>query len=178
MDYKNYKFGYGEIIKYILIWGGISAVLAYFFYRSAIGAIVLFLFLPLFMKYERKKCQEKRAMKMRLEFKEMLRFLSTELQTGESVENALFCVYREMKKMFGEKSEMVKECEAIVRGIENNVVTEKLFMSLGVRSGIDEIYDFSEVFYSANRSKGNLREIILDTTETINAKIEMKFQKK
>ena len=46
--------------------------------------------------------------------------------------------------------------------------------SFGERSCIEEIKDFSEVFSIAKRSGGNIKEIISDTTDVIDAKIEMK----
>ena len=69
---------------------------------------------------------------------------------------------------------MTRECETIVRGLENNLVLEKLVLSFGERSCVEEISEFTEVFSIAKRSGGNLKEIISDTTEVIDTKIEMK----
>ena len=111
---------------------------------------------------------------MTLEFKEMIRIIAVNLQAGSSAENAFRSAYREIRYMFGEKSFMTKECEFIVRGLENNLVLENLVVSFGERSCIEEIRDFSEVFSVAKRSGGNLKEIIADTTDVIDTKIEMK----
>ncbi|MBO4785156.1 MAG: type II secretion system F family protein [Lachnospiraceae bacterium] len=111
---------------------------------------------------------------MTLEFKEMIRIIAVNLQAGSSAENAFRSAYREIRYMFGEKSFMTKECEFIVRGLENNLVLENLVASFGERSCIEEIRDFSEVFSVAKRSGGNLKEIIADTTDVIDTKIEMK----
>lgn len=174
MDYRTYKFTKRELIKNIVIWALISGVPAFFFYRSLIAWIVIFLFCPVFLKYRKKECLKKRANRMNMEFKELIRFLSSSLQAGMSVENAFSCAYCDMEKLFSSEAIMTKECEAIVHGIENNLVVEKLLLSLGERSGVEEINEFALVFAVANRSGGNLRDIIADTTDTINAKIEMK----
>jgi len=174
MRYDKYKLSLKEIFIGILIWGFAAAALACFFYRSLIAFIIIFLFFPLFLIFVKKYLLEQRKWKMTLEFKEMIRIIAVNLQAGSSAENAFRNAYREIKNMFGEKSFMTKECELIVRGLENNLVLENLVASFGERSCIEEIRDFSEVFSIAKRSGGNLKDIISDTTEVIDTKIEMK----
>ena len=174
MRYDKYKLSLKEILISILIWAVASAILSYFFYRSLIAGVVIFFFFPVFLIFVKKYLLEKRKWKMTLEFKEMIRIIAVNLQAGSSAENAFRSAYREIRYMFGEKSFMTKECEFIVRGLENNLVLENLVASFGERSCIEEIRDFSEVFSVAKRSGGNLKEIIADTTDVIDTKIEMK----
>ena len=174
MNYKNYKLNYIENVFSILIWGLISSVLALFFYRSVIAAGILMLFYPLFRSYLKRILQERRDWTIELEFKEMIRILAVNLQSGYSAENAFANTYHEMKNLFPKKSIMTLECEAIVRGLNNNVTIENLVSSLGNRSGNKEIEDFASIFAIAKRSGGNLKEIILDTVDVIDSKIEMK----
>lgn len=174
MDYRKYKFSIKELVVWSLVWAAIAAVLAYFFYRSVIAFGILFLCLPIFLIRIKRYLKEKREWTMTLEFKEMVRFLSSDLQAGLSVENSFYRVYSEMKNMFGEQSVMTNECGIILRGLQNNVVIENLLRSLAQRTDIDEILEFAEVFSTAKRSGGNLREIIWDTTEAIDSKIEIK----
>ncbi|MCR4649002.1 MAG: type II secretion system F family protein [Lachnospiraceae bacterium] len=174
MRYDVYKLNPLEIIVSVLIWVSVSAFLAFFFYRSVIAAIIIFLFVPIFIKYVKKYLKERRNRKLEAEFKEMIRILSINLQSGNSAENAFVNTLFEMKKLYGEKAMMTKECEVIVRGLENNVVIEDLILSLGERSANEEIADFAGIFAIAKRSGGNLKEIISDTVEVIESKIEMK----
>ena len=174
MRYDRYKLSLKELLTGILIWGIAASVLSYFFYRSFMAGVIIFLFFPVFLIFVKKYLLEQRKWKMTLEFKEMIRIIAVNLQAGSSAENAFRNAYREIKYMFGEKSFMTKECEFIVRGLENNLVLENLVASFGERSCIEEIKDFSEVFSIAKRSGGNLKEIISDTTDVIDTKIEMK----
>ena len=174
MRYDKYKLNFKEILISILLWAVASVILSYFFYRSLKAGVLIFMFFPVFLIFVRKYLLEQRRWKMTLEFKEMIRIIAVNLQAGSSAENAFRNAYREIKYMFGEKSFMTKECEFIVRGLENNLVLENLVASFGERSCIEEIKDFSEVFSVAKRSGGNLKEIISDTTDVIDAKIEMK----
>ena len=174
MQYDVYKLKIKEVLAGAALWALVSALFAFFFYRSFFAWIVLFALLPVFLKFEKKYLAEKRRWKLTLEFKEMIRILSVNLQAGNSAENSFVYTYREMFKIFGERSDMTKECETIVRGLENNIVLESLISSFGERSHVEEINEFAEVFSIAKRSGGNLREIIADTVEVIDTKIEMK----
>ena len=174
MRYDKYKLSFKECFIGIFIWSIASLVLSYFFYRSFMAGVIIFLFFPVFLIFVKKYLLEQRKWKMTLEFKEMIRIIAVNLQAGSSAENTFRNAYPEIKYMFGEKSFMTKECEFIVRGLENNLVLENLVASFGERSCIEEIKDFSEVFSIAKRSGGNLKEIISDTTDVIDTKIEMK----
>lgn len=174
MEVEYFKLNLKEKGICCLIWIGISLFLAKIFYKSVAAAVVISLGAPLFIKFCERKKKEKRKIKITEEFKEMIRYLSMSIQAGESVENALYGMYPDMKTRFGEKAYMTKECEAITRGLRNNISAEKLLLALGERTDIDEIRDFTEIFTAAKKSGGNLREIICDTTEAINLKIEMK----
>lgn len=174
MKYNVYKLRIYEVAVCLLIWLAVSVFLAFFFYRSLLAALILFLFFPVFLRFVKKYLQRKRDWKMTLEFKEMLRILSINIQAGNSPENAFINTYREMKDLFGVRSIMAKECEIIVRGLENNIVIENLVSSLGERSSNEEIAEFAEIFSIAKRSGGNLKEIITDSTEMIDSKIEIK----
>ena len=146
MKYSIYKLNFLEVTASLFIWITVSAFLAYFFYRSVLAGVVIFMFFPVFLHFVKKYLIGKRNWKMTLEFKEMLRILSINIQSGNSPENAFKNTYSEMKKLFGDKSEMTKECEIIARGLENNIVLEKMISSLGERSCNEEIVQDSDLF--------------------------------
>jgi tight adherence protein B len=60
----------------------------------------------------------------------------------------------------------------MLRGLENNVVLEKLLYELGVRSRLPDIMQFADVFLIAKRSGGNMTEILEKTAGVIEQKIE------
>jgi len=174
MRYSEYKLKLNEVLLGISVWLGVSALLSYFFYRSIIAFILIFMLFPVFLHFVKNYLKEKRDWVMELEFKEMIRILSVNLQSGNSVENSFVNTYFEMLKLFGNRSPMCAECESIVKGLKNNVVIEEMLLSLGERSDNEEIYEFAGIFAIAKRSGGNLREIICDTVDVIDSKIEMK----
>lgn len=163
-----------SISLYVLI----ISVLGYFFYRSIVAVFVIGIILgfPYYL-YSRRLINRRIKWKQTLEFKEMLRILSSEIQAGNSVENAFYNTNREMKNL-SEKSTLAYYCEYITNGIKNNEPVEKLLYEMSDDLQIEEVKDFVEVFAIAKRSGGNLREIIKDATNSIDSKIELKREYK
>lgn len=163
-----------DIILGIIMFIMFCSVLAYFFYHSVIAfyLMIVFLAVPYYLFYKN-HIKEKRRWNNTLEFKELIRIVSSEIQAGISVENSFINAIPEMRRLFG-NSAVTTECELIARGVTNNEPIEKLLMEMSTRLGIEEIIDFAEIFTIAKRSGGNLRKIIEDTTNSIDARIEMK----
>ena len=56
----------------------------------------------------------------------------------------------------------------------NNSNVEDLLLDFGIRSHIDDIKDFAEIFRIAKRSGGNLTEIIQQTADVIGEKMDVR----
>ncbi len=174
MEYDTYHFSKKEMIILILMWIGISGVIAYFFYRSWIVFGIVLLCFPLFLKWQRKSAVRKRKWELTLGFREAVVIVAGNLQAGNSVENAFRRTYGDLKSLYGENADITKEFLVIGRGLENNLILEKLLLDFGSRSEVEDIKDFADIFAVAKRTGGNLKEIIADTIEIISDKIEMK----
>ena len=75
--------------------------------------------------------------------------------------------------MYGEDESNIKELKVIKDGINNNFEIEKLLMNLGERSGVDDIQSFANVFETAYRKGGNIKDIIKNTQQIIADKMEI-----
>lgn len=174
MVYDTYHFSAKEKMVLFTIWIGISGVAAYFFYRSWIVFGIILLGFPLFLKWQRKFAVRKRKWELTLAFREAVVIVAGNLQAGNSIENAFRRAYSDLKSLYGEAADITKEFLIIGRGLENNLILEKMLLDFGNRSGVDDIKDFADIFAVAKRTGGNLKEIIADTVEIISDKIEMK----
>ena len=174
MDYNTYVFSFKEKIILFLQWSGICGLLAFFFYRSVVAFVIMMFFYPLFRKWKRNEYKKKRRWELTLGFKEAIETVAGNLQGGNSVENAFRHAYGDLKPLYGENADIIKELLAIGRGLDSNLVLEGLLLDLGRRSEVTDIMDFADIFAAAKRSGGNLRDIISDTARTIGEKIEMK----
>lgn len=151
---------------------GLVLLFAWFFYRSVWALLPLsILGILFFRKREKEKIAEDKR-QLALQFKECILSASASLKSGYSVENAFVGCLPDMKMMFGSFAFICVELERIQKGLVMNRTLEDMLGSLGRRSGIQEIVEFSEVFAIAKRSGGSIPEIISASAGLIGRRIE------
>lgn len=171
-DYSIYKLSGKEWLWYSLQGILLVAAFGYFFYRSVLACLFL---TPLFVFYLKEKSEElakKRRQELNLQFKDTILAVSANQKAGYSVENAFREAYRDMALLYGDESCICKELRYIIQGLDNNVVLEKLLFNLGVRSHMQDILQFADVFWIAKRSGGNMTEILSETAGVIEQKLD------
>lgn len=151
-----------------------SALLAYFFYRSVWAMLPLSIVGVLFFRMERDKKIEKIKEELNIQFKECILSVASCLKAGYAVENAFVESRNDMKLLYGESSLIYTELECIRRGLIINITLEELLTDLGNRSASDDIMQFAQVFGIAKRNGGNLPEIIQTTAVLIGRRIDAK----
>ena len=75
--------------------------------------------------------------------------------------------------MNGEDESIINELKVIIDGINNKKDLKKLLMNLCERSGVDDIQSFANVFETAYRKGGNIKDIIKNTQQIIADKMEI-----
>ncbi len=171
-DYGNYHFSAKEGILAVLESAFLILGIGYFFYRSLIACLFLLPLFGFFLKEKKRELSKKRRQELGAQFKDLVLSLSANMKAGYSVENALREAYRDMEPLYGADSAIALEIRHMIRGMENNVVLERLLYDLGLRSHIPDIMQFADVFLIAKKSGGNLTEILEKTAEVIGQKIE------
>ena len=172
LDYRKYRFSLREaIIRVIAIMGILSAV-SFLFYRSLWGMVLL---APVGI-YIYRSMAETEADKIRktlaMQFKDCIKSIARSMKAGYSVENAFRESLKDVNLVHGEGSVMSKEIEGIIKALGNNVTLEEELLSLGERSGVNDIREFGEIFKIAKRGGGNLTGIISDTVMLMDKKLE------
>ena len=71
------------------------------------------------------------------------------------------------------QADIVKELDIILSGLESNVTAEVLLKDFAKRSHNENIQNFADVFSVANRTGGNIRQIVYETKNVINDKINV-----
>lgn len=171
-DYAEYHFSLKEGALAVLEGMFVVAMIGYFFYRSWLACLFLLPVFALFMKERKRELAKKRRQELSLQFKDLVLALLTNVKAGYSIENALRESYRDIELLYGADSPICLEVQHMVRGLENNVILEKLLFDLGVRSRLPDIMQFADVFLIAKRSGGNLTEILEKTAGVIEQKTE------
>lgn len=170
MDYRVYQLSMKENGMIVLMAAGITAGLSYLFYESMIGMLgwipcVLFL-----RRRERMQRGQKRRDVLTLHFLDAMRAVSTALMGGYSVENAWKEAQREVEMLHGTDGDMYRELQEMNQSVSLRVPIEGLLEDFAMRSGVEDIISFSEVFSFAKRSGGNFVKIIDSTAEHMRQK--------
>lgn len=171
-DYAEYHFSVKEGALALLEGLSLVAVIGYFFYRSWAACLFLLPVFVLFTREKKKDLAKKRRQELSLQFKDLVLAISANVKAGYSIENALRESYRDVELLYGADSSICLEVRHMLRGLENNVILEKLLYDLGIRSRLPDIMQFADVFLIAKRSGGNLTEILEKTAGVIEQKIE------
>ena len=172
-DYNNYHFDTKDYIVVIGLSCMISLGVAYLFYKSLVAALFL---LPSFFiisnKYKRRKVKLRKE-QLTVQFKDAIQSISSALEAGYSIENAVKFALNDLKLMYEAKSYINIELQRILAMIANSTPIEDAIEDFAQRSKLEDIICFSEVFQSAKRSGGDLVYIIKHTSRIISEKIEV-----
>lgn len=163
MDYKEYQLSAIEKAKVLAISVGVSAVIAYVFYRSIWGMVLVPVFYVLLKKRMGNELQRKRAEDLQAHFMHGMQILNTALQAGLSMENAWREVQKETGALYGEDSDFFREIKEMNRTVALNMPIERLFLDFAHRSGVEDMISFAEIFDYGKRSGGNWKKIIDQT---------------
>lgn len=120
--------------------------------------------------------RKKRDRSLMIQFRDFLDSLSSSFSAGQNVSSALFSAHEDMLLQYGEGSVMAQETKLFLCGMKNNITAEALFDDFARRSGKRDIKTFSDTFCICSRSGGNIREIVMRTTRTLNEKMQMEAE--
>ncbi len=169
-DYRTYRFNARELVKYGGLYLLLDAGISYLFFYSVEAFFLLLPGMAVFMGEWREVLRKRRAARMRREFLDGIQTVATSLQAGYSAENAFRAAVAELAKLYEPEAFIVREFEMITAQLDRNRNLEELLMDLGMRSGIDDIRSFAEIFQTAKRMGGDLTAVIGNTVWCIRQK--------
>lgn len=174
-SYDNYTYALFEWIFYAAIGVFIMAFVGWIFYHNTIITIICSSLGLLYPRIKKRKLIEKRRNILRLQFKDLLYYLGASLTAGKSVEQAFFQVYETLQNLYPDKkSDIVIETYLILKRLQMNENIESILKDFAIRSEIEEIHHFADVFSVCKRAGGNLVEVISTTSRMIGERIEIK----
>lgn len=190
-NYRVYYMSTLEKVLYFVLAFAVGAAVGYLFYgglakdefgqpttttyvlnvliSTVVGLVAGYLFLPI----RTKQIQEKKRNDLKLQFREMLDALSTSLGSGKNVIDSFTAALEDMRVIYSEEAFIIRELTIIIDGINNNVDVEKSLMDFGIRSGIEDIESFANVFETCYRKGGNIKDVIRNTQQIITEKMEV-----
>lgn len=134
-----------------------------------VGLIVIKVAYPMVLD----RLKSKRKMELTNQFRSFLEAIAVSLSSGMNVPDALISANNDLRMEYSDDSYIVKEVQEMINGIQNNLSIEVMLKDFGARSEIIDIQNFSEVFAVGYRAGGNLKDIVRNTSDIIDDKIEM-----
>ena len=171
--YTSYQFTLKEWLGYGIIYFTVVTIVGYLFYNTIWFSGIMILFLFPYYRLVQKKEAEKRLERLKVEFKDALTALTASLHTGYAIENAFREAYTELSLLHGEHALIVKEFDYMLKQMHVSRTVEEVVEEFALRSGLEDIQNFAQVFSMANRSGGKLISIMDAAAETIGQKIEV-----
>lgn len=173
MDYHRYHCNLWEKLGCLVVGTAIAAAISWLFYRSWYGMVLVIPGYYLAVRYYEKAKREQRAKELMVEFRDTIQSVAAALLAGYSIEHAWGEAEREIMELHGKEAMMTQELIRMNAEIKLNRNVEEILHDLAVRSGIEEIESFAEIFGFAKRSGGDFAGIIRTTATRISAKIEV-----
>lgn len=174
IDYSTYKLSVREYLFYSTIAVIFFGLIGYIFYANLFGVVLLGLAGLLFPRYTKKHLQEKRQEKLLMQFKEAIASLSSSLAAGRSIENSFKEVVRDLYLLYPDPNiYIIREFEIINRRVENGDTIENAILNFSIRSDLEDIKNFANVFITCKRTGGNLVEVIRRTSDILTEKIDI-----
>ena len=174
-DYNIYIMANKEKLFYIIVAAVVIYAAGFVFYRNHFLSILI---CPLALLYPRMKTRDivaKRKDELNVQFKDMLYSLSSSMSAGKPIELAFRDVLEDLFILYPDRSvSIIREVEYINRRIGMNETVEYALADFARRAHIEDVDNFVDVVYTCKRTGGNIVEVIKNTSNIINDKVEIK----
>lgn len=171
-DYRDYRFHFREMGYCLLEGTALNAGISFLFYNSVVAMIPGTFLIYLYYREKKKRLRNRRMRRMRCELREFLNALIAALQTGRSIENAFSQALKDTEGYVGNGSDFSEEMRKICAGVLVGQPLEKLLLDFAMRSHMEELEYFAEVFQIGKRSGGNLIGILKNTIRMLQERMD------
>ncbi len=176
-DYHVYPLSLMEKIQGFLIGGLGAAVVLYIFFTSIPLSLIAMVVvgikaIPVYQNY----LLRKRRKNLLFQFKDMLESLTSSYSAGKNTRDAFIDSLNDLRNMYGDDGDIVKELKLIVSGMDNNINVEVLLMDFADRSGLNDVESFANVFEVSLRQGADIKNIIASTRDIISDKVDIELE--
>lgn len=173
-DYKKYDMKLRDRLIAFVIGFAAAAVVLHIFFGSIIVDLIVGAAAGIVAQKIYRNMMIKRIKKqLLLQFRDLLDSLNASVSAGKVVGAAFADAEKDLTLQYGEDSIICKEVRLINQGLINSVKIEDLLMDFGIRSGIDDIMSFANVFAVSNRRGGEIKAVLGETKSILCDKIDI-----
>lgn len=148
----------------------ISGLIAWLFFQSAAGLVLLPGCVAVFVIRDKKTAREREIRKEQQLFAEFLGFLREALQVGYSLEQAVGEAKKGMLTTEDENSGFIRTLNRMQRKMQLGMPVEEAFSEWAEEAGCEDVRDFAEVLFIAKRTGGAVWQVISNTERVIRDK--------
>lgn len=147
---------------------------AWLFFDFAYVSILLLLYVPAALWLRRKERLRQKKWELNLAFKDALVCLENSLAVGYSPESSVREAVKNLEQLYGREHEICKEFRIMVKQMDLGTGMEEVFLDFGKRSDVADIKQLADIFAVVKRTGGNLSQILRQTGNVLQDKIELK----
>ena len=170
--YHTYILSTDQMIKYYILCSTSLAGIAYLFYHS-IGLSLVFsaLSVPGKVIYCNYLAERRKAL-LTEQFKDVLYSFSASISTGRQIAEAIWEAEQNMRLIYREDSDIVKELSYMTRRINaSNDSDEEILRDFARRCEIDDVSNFIDIYYTCRITGGDLIKVVSKAAEMITDKM-------
>lgn len=172
-DYNKYHCTPRDYLIIAIICLSAFLCISYLFYRQLYFAFLISPYSIYITKGYQKNKVFKRRKQLTVQFRDAIQAISSALEAGYSMENAIHSSITDLQLMYEKDALILIEFRRMASMMKNSISVEEAMDQFAHRTKMEDILCFSEVFHSAKRTGGDLVQIIRTTSKTISEKIEI-----
>lgn len=177
LEYCGRKYG----IPDYLIGFAVGVVLSFVAFMAMYGRMKICIVLSViagiaFSRAYVKGQIERRKKQFVNQFCDYLDSLAGALSCGKNTYDSFLCANDDMHELFNSSSPICFESQNFVRGLHNGRGVEELLYEMGHNSMCEETEIFADVYSMCNKYGGDLREVVIETKNTLFEKIAIEAE--
>ena len=123
-----------------------------------------------------KSAIEKRTVKLRIQFFDLLEAMSVAMRAGSTLLKSLQSAREDLMLIYPPESDIIVELDIIIGKFNNAVPMSVAFFDLAERSGLEDIASFSSIYATIEGKSGRADEIVRETQQIIADKMEIEME--
>ena len=118
----------------------------------------------------------KRILKLRTQFYDLLEAISVSMRSGNPLARALQNAREDLVVVYPDDSDIIIEIDIILGRFNNAVPMSEAFSDLAKRSGLEDIASFASIYATIEGKSGRDDEIVRETQQIIADKMEIEME--
>ena len=123
------------------------------------------------------RATKKRLLNLRGQFRDMLESMNVAMRAGSTEIRALESSRDDLKMLYSEQSDIVREVDYILAAYENGgIPLRRLFRDFANRSGLEDVESFASIYEVIEGKSSRSSEILRQTQQVISDKMEIEAE--